>query len=63
MKQTFITLRCSKSWLAESPNLPGCVCVGSTQEEALESMRSKIRAYRDEGAWSGQESELLIVAL
>lgn len=32
-------------WVSECPSLPGCVSQGRTKEEAIENIKSAIRAY------------------
>ncbi|MDD5091623.1 MAG: type II toxin-antitoxin system HicB family antitoxin [Candidatus Wallbacteria bacterium] len=32
-------------WVAECPSLPGCVSQGKNREEAIENIRSAIKAY------------------
>jgi predicted RNase H-like HicB family nuclease len=32
-------------WVAECPNLPGCISQGTTREEAIANIREAIRLY------------------
>lgn len=34
-------------WILERPSIPGCVCQGSTKEEALENIEDAIRLCRE----------------
>lgn len=45
MRQVIIYLGEDGYWVAECPNLPGCVSQGKTKQEALENIKEAIELY------------------
>ena len=45
MRQVMIYPGEDKYWIAECPNLPGCISQGRTKEEAITNIKEAIQGY------------------
>lgn len=47
MKYVVVLERAEDNWAAFSPDVPGCVATGSTQEETMERYKEALRMHLD----------------
>lgn len=45
MRQVIVYSGEQSGWIAECPNLPGCISQGKTKEDALSNIREAIEGY------------------